>query len=832
MYLLGRSFVAESDHKPLEMIAMKNLVNAPPRLQRMLLELQRYDVTIKYRPGKEMQLADALSRCPARASQEIKLDMRVDYIAFTKPWIEKLKDSTQRDPILVTVYQLTQQGWLHQRRHVPRLARRYWDFRDELSTDDGMLLKGPRLVIPGELQEEYLSRLHEGHLSASKVQENAKQHMYWTGIDADIEDYTKRCQECIKRSQVPKEPLQPHDIPEGPWRKLGIDYFTFDGNSYVLICDYFSKFPFLYRAKTSFWSLRDRLIDLFSIEGYPDEIVSDNGPPFQSKEFAKFLSGLGIKHTTSSPGYPRSNGFIERHIQTVKNMLSKSSNTRSFQEVLADLRTTCIGTGLPSPAEILHGRNLTTRAQVEIDIKAIRSVLQERQLKMMLDHDSSRRAKKARPLVVGERCHVLGPGNKWIDAFVTGITDSVRSYETQVEATGKQFTRNRSHIRPRSPDIPHMHASFLQRNAVPSATSDGNAPSERQNSVISGRQQLANGQKTVLSGNRKGSIKQTNTSQVLVSETVPDRRVQPSRRAKMTRFGDNPVTSTVSIPPRRQPGCDTSTRNRREFKLNVTDPDLLIPIKQTGVITRHSDLREPQPSSSDSQIASLQPVSETTTSESSVSLPSSPSGSSCTTSTSSSGTDSSSSETSSESSSQPSSNASSPETSSSPSTSRSTSPELLEMERSFNSLLAGTRDRQSHPVTRSQMDNLRDQQQHIAVLKQVASQPQNQPRPVSAPPVANMPLPPYPRRRPSDKGSTKQVQAENANALRKSSDSETESRLQDIQEEPRRRIGPSRVKELAKFFTPTSDEEENSRVNNRTRCKKLFEPKKEEESEK
>ena len=122
-YLLRRSFVAESNHKPLEMIAMKNLANAPLRLQRMLLELQRYDVTIKYRPGKETQLADALSHCPARASQEIKLDMRVDYIAFTKPWIEKLKDSTQRDPILVTVYQLTQQGWPHQRRHVPRLVR-------------------------------------------------------------------------------------------------------------------------------------------------------------------------------------------------------------------------------------------------------------------------------------------------------------------------------------------------------------------------------------------------------------------------------------------------------------------------------------------------------------------------------------------------------------------------------------------------------------------------------------------------------------------------------------------------------------------------------------
>ena len=602
---------------------------------------------------------------------------------------------------------------------------------------------------------------------------------------------------------------QPHDIPEDPWRKLGIDYFAFDGSSYVLICDYFSKFPFLYRAKTSFWSLRDRLIDLFSIEGYPDEIVSNNRPPFQSKEFAKFLSGLGIKHTTSSPGYPRSNGFIEWHIQMVKNMLSKSSNTRFFQEVLADLRTTRIGMGLPSPAEILHGRNLTTRAQAEIDIKAIRSVLQERQLKMTLDHDMSRGAKKARPLVVGERCHVLGPGNKWIDAFVTGITDSGRSYETQVEATGKQLMRNRFHIRPRSPDIPHMHASFLQCNSVPSATSDGNVLSERENSVISGPQQLANGQKTVLSANRKGSIKQTNTSQVLVSETVPDRRVQPSRRAKMTRFGDNPVTSTVPIPPRRQPRHDTSTRNRREFKLNVTDPDLLIPIKQTRVTTRHSNLREPQPSSSDSQPASSQPVTETTTSESSVSLPSSPSGSSSTENTSTSGTDSSSSETSSESSSQPSSNASSPETSSSASTSRSTSPELLEMERSFNSLLTGTTDQQGHPMMRSQMDNLRDQQQHIAILKQVASQPQNQPRPVSAPPAANVPLPPYPRRRPSDKGSKKQVQAENANALHKSSDSETD-RLQDIQEEPHRCIRPSCVKELAKFFTPTSDEEENS----------------------
>ena len=524
-----------------------------------------------------------------------------------------------------------------------------------------------------------------------------------------------------------------------------MDYFHFNGNSYVLICDYFSKFPFMYKAKTLFWSLRDHLIELFSIEGYPDEIVSDNGPPFNSKEFAKFLSGLGIKHTTSSPGYPRSNGFIERHIQMVKNMLSKSSNTRSFQEVLADLRTTCIGTGLPSPAEILHGRNLTTKVQAEIDINAIRSLLQERQLKMTLAHDSNKRAKKARPLVVGERCYVLGPNNKWIYAFVTGTKDSGRSYDTQVEATGGNLMRNRSHIRPRGPDIPQIHASFLQRNSVLSGTPDRNA-SEKQNSVISGQLVNPNSQKTVLSGKSKGGIKQTNTSQVLISETVPSRRVQPSREAKKTRFQDNPVSSTVRVPPRRQPRHDTSTRNRRKFRLDVSDPDLLLPLKQTRVIEtdRHSDLREPQPSSSDSHPASSQPVSEITTSESSGSLPSSSSGSSCTASTSTSGTNSSSSETSSESSSQPSSNTSSPETTTSASSSRSMSPELLEMERSFNSLLAGTREKQGHAVTRRQMGDLREQQQRITVLKQVAMQLQNQPRPVSAPPAASMPLPPYP----------------------------------------------------------------------------------------
>ena len=107
-YLQGHRFTVQSDHKPLEMIHLKSMHNAPPRLQRMLLQLQKYDMKIEYKPGSEMLLADALSRCPARYSQEIKLNLHVDYIAFTLAWIETLKETTCEDPVLSTVYQLVQ----------------------------------------------------------------------------------------------------------------------------------------------------------------------------------------------------------------------------------------------------------------------------------------------------------------------------------------------------------------------------------------------------------------------------------------------------------------------------------------------------------------------------------------------------------------------------------------------------------------------------------------------------------------------------------------------------------------------------------------------------
>ena len=498
------------------MIHLKSMHNAPPRLQRMLLQLEKYDMKIEYKPGSEMLLADALSKCPARYSQEIKLDLHVDYIAFTSAWIETLKETTCEDPVLSTVYQLVQHRWPKERRRVPNMAKYYWDFRDKLSTDEGLLLKGLSLIILAALRENYLQRLHEGHLSASKTILNARQHMFWLGIEADIKDYTRRCQVCIKRSRPAREPLQPHEIPDGPWQKLDMDFFDLKGKCYILICDYFSKFPFMFSCKTSWGSLKDCLIDLFSNEGFPKEIISDNGSPFNSQEFADYLSSHGVKHTTSSPHYPQSNGFIECHIQTVKNLLYKAmdAGTRSFQEVLSELRATKIGNDLPCPAEILHGRSLITGEPVTVDHAKVKAVLIGRQIKDSQQYNRSHRVKTQRALVLGERCWGTGTNNQWLDCYITGIDKENRCYWVVFEDTGRCLRRTRSHLRPRGPDFPHISERFLQQNAASSET-------------------------LVLSG------KPLNSEQDTAVDFISD---APSERAFT--FNDNPVAGTRYIPLR------------------------------------------------------------------------------------------------------------------------------------------------------------------------------------------------------------------------------------------------------------------------------------------
>ena len=70
-YLYGRSFTVHTDHKLFESIHLKHLTATPPRLQRMLQRLQPYDLTIRYQPGKDMEVADALSRLSPESQDPI-----------------------------------------------------------------------------------------------------------------------------------------------------------------------------------------------------------------------------------------------------------------------------------------------------------------------------------------------------------------------------------------------------------------------------------------------------------------------------------------------------------------------------------------------------------------------------------------------------------------------------------------------------------------------------------------------------------------------------------------------------------------------------------------
>ena len=211
-YLYGRTFMVETDHKLLEMISMKNLIAAPARLQRMPIWLQQYNMTITYRPGKEILLADTLSCLPSQTATQIQLDLRVNAIsmsAFTRSHLTKIAAETQWNPILSTVHRLTLNSWPNRFTNVPRITRNYWDFHDELSIDDDLLMKGEQVIIPPSCRDTIMDDLHKSHAGINKLLALARTCVYWPGMETDMTNYIKRCLTCIECSNLPIETLHP-----------------------------------------------------------------------------------------------------------------------------------------------------------------------------------------------------------------------------------------------------------------------------------------------------------------------------------------------------------------------------------------------------------------------------------------------------------------------------------------------------------------------------------------------------------------------------------------------------------------------------------------------
>ena len=156
-YLYGRQFTVITDHRPLEMICRKPVATAPQRLQTMLLSIQGYCYDVKYTPGKQIGLADTLSRLPTSdeeyADSMIDDSTAINLLQFRDQTLADIKDETRKSPVLNCLKDIVYVGWPDNIKDVPTQIRQYWSFRDEISVENGILFKGTRVIIPPVLQK-------------------------------------------------------------------------------------------------------------------------------------------------------------------------------------------------------------------------------------------------------------------------------------------------------------------------------------------------------------------------------------------------------------------------------------------------------------------------------------------------------------------------------------------------------------------------------------------------------------------------------------------------------------------------------------------------------
>ena len=153
----------------------------------------------------------------------------------------------------------------------------------------------------------------------------AKTSMYWIGMGKQIEDDVSYCEPCqIHSRSQRKVPAIPVESPSRPWQKLGMDLFFQDSHWYVIIADYYSKYPWIKKLEAiSSKEVISALKLCFSEFGVPDEVTSDNSKQFTVREYWDFAAEYRFKLIMSGPYYPKGHRFIERQLYTIKSLPNK-----------------------------------------------------------------------------------------------------------------------------------------------------------------------------------------------------------------------------------------------------------------------------------------------------------------------------------------------------------------------------------------------------------------------------------------------------------------------------------------------------------------------------
>ena len=133
--------------------------------------------------------------------------------------------------------------WPDRREDVPHQATPYFDVRDTLSHEDGVILKGERVVIPVSLRPEMKRRLHAAHMGYDSMMARARETIFWPRMSSEVKQMADGCEVCQQmKPKQRNEPLMCHKDGDGPWRKIGVDLFDLSGTNDLLTIEYFFGF--------------------------------------------------------------------------------------------------------------------------------------------------------------------------------------------------------------------------------------------------------------------------------------------------------------------------------------------------------------------------------------------------------------------------------------------------------------------------------------------------------------------------------------------------------------------------------------------------------------
>lgn len=459
-YIQGRKVTVETDHKPLVPIFTKAIHGAPKRLQRMLLRLQKYQLVVTYKPGKEVLIADWLSRAYLpdtgrldKIYQDIEEINQMDLLKVSAATEHQLRCGTSADQQLQDLMLMVQQGWPESKEDVPGSIREYFNYRDEITAQNGILFKGQKVIVPQALRSRMVEKVHSSHLGVEACIRRARDTLFWPGMSAVIKEKVEQCTTCNSmKPKQQKETLMSTEIPTRPWKTVAQDLFHVNNMDYMVTVDYYSDFWEIDQLdSTTAQDIVECTKRHFARHGIPERVITDNGPQFVAQDYAKFAAEWDFQHVTSSPRYSQSNGKAESAVKIAKTLLKKALKEGSdVYLAMLEWRNTPDPDGVSAVQKLMSRRTRTCLPTPEVLLmpKVVPNVpeqirLRKQQAKLQYDKG----AKDLPELNIGQGV-LLQPDllhQPWRRAVCRQILGD-RSYVVET-ADGRQYRRNRRFLR-------------------------------------------------------------------------------------------------------------------------------------------------------------------------------------------------------------------------------------------------------------------------------------------------------------------------------------------------------------------------------------------------